>query len=260
MAGLVAIAALKQLGLEPERDLTVMAVRAEESAWFQVSYIGSRGALGTLPEGALEATRIDTGRSLAEHIADCGGDPAALRRGERHLSPDRIHAFLEVHIEQAPSLVQAGFPVGICTGVPGNFRFPEARVLGRYDHVGTPRCFRRDAMMAAAEFATALDRVWEEMESAGHPLAMTFGRSHTDTDVHGLTTVPGEFRFSLDVRGYSREALSLVSSVSMRSSRALSSAVALDLSSDVERKPLSERFPLASSAPSWKEPIISGSL
>lgn len=208
--GLVAIAALKQLGLTPERDITVMGIRAEESVWFQVSYIGSRGALGTLPEGAMEAKRIDNGRSLAEHVADCGGDPEAMRRGERYLSPERIHAFLEVHIEQAPSLVEAGFPVGICTGIPGNFRFPNARVLGRYDHVGTPRCFRRDAVMAAAEFATALDRVWEEMEDSGQPMAMTFGRFHTDAAVHGMTTVPGEFCFSLDVRGYSQEALSSV--------------------------------------------------
>jgi N-carbamoyl-L-amino-acid hydrolase len=48
------------------------------------------------------------------------------------------------------------------------------------------------------------------MESAGHPMAITFGRFHTDPEMHGLTTVPGEFRFSLDVRGYSEAALSSV--------------------------------------------------
>src|SRR6185437_6784277 len=53
IAGLAAIDALKRLGLEPACDLTVMAIRAEESVWFEVSYIGSRGALGTLPEGAM---------------------------------------------------------------------------------------------------------------------------------------------------------------------------------------------------------------
>ena len=208
VAGLAAAAAIKHLGLTPERDITVMGVRAEESVWFQVSYIGSRAALGTLPDGALEVTRVDTGRSLADHIAESGGDPDALRRGERHLDPAKIHAFLEVHIEQAPSLVEAGVPVGLCIGIPGNFRYPHARILGRYDHVGTPRRFRRDAMMAAAELAITLDSVWEESESAGRPIAVTFGRFHTDTVVHGLTTVPGEFRFSLDVRAYAAGVLS----------------------------------------------------
>jgi len=207
VAGLAAIAAITSMGLTPARDITVMAVRAEESVWFGVSYLGSRGALGTLPDGALDVTRVDTGRSVADHIAGCGGDPGALRRGERHLDPARIHAFVEVHIEQASSLVEAGVPVGLCIAIPGNFRYPDARILGRYDHVGTPRRFRRDAMMAGAEIAMTLDRLWQDNESAGRAMAVTFGRFHTDTDVHGMTTVPGEFRFSLDVRACAPEVL-----------------------------------------------------
>ena len=39
-------------------------------------------------------------------------------------------------------------------------------------------------------------------------MAVTFGRFHTDPTVHGMTTVPGEFRFSLDVRAYDNEVLS----------------------------------------------------
>jgi beta-ureidopropionase / N-carbamoyl-L-amino-acid hydrolase len=208
VAGLTAVAAIKRMGLTPARDITVMAVRAEESVWFQVSYIGSRGALGTLPRGAVDVMRVDTGRSLADYIAECGGDPNALRRGERHLDPARIHAFLEVHIEQAPSLVEANIPLGLCTAIPGNFRYPNARILGRHDHVGTPRKFRHDAMMAAADIAMTLDRIWQDNENAGRQMAVTFGRFHTDTSVHGMTTVPGEFCFSLDVRAYAPEILS----------------------------------------------------
>jgi N-carbamoyl-L-amino-acid hydrolase len=202
IAGLVTIAALRALSFEPRRDLTAMGVRAEESVWFQVSYIGSRSALGALPEGALGATRIDNGRRLADHIAACGGNPDAIARGERHLDPAAIHAFLEVHIEQAPSLVESGLPLAICTGIPGNFRYPGAVIHGRHDHVGTPRRFRRDAAMAAAELAMALDRIWAEHERAGIPIAVTFGRFHTDAALHGMTTVPGAFAFSLDVRAY----------------------------------------------------------
>lgn len=33
-------------------------------------------------------------------------------------------------------------------------------------------------------------------------MAYTLGRFNIDTDFHGLTTVPGLFRFSLDVRAY----------------------------------------------------------
>src|SRR5262249_20203855 len=68
VAGMVACAALQDLGIKPACDVSVMGVRAEESAWFGVSYIGSRGALGLLPDGALDAKRVDSGATLADSI------------------------------------------------------------------------------------------------------------------------------------------------------------------------------------------------
>jgi N-carbamoyl-L-amino-acid hydrolase len=207
VAGLVAIQALQRLGVTPKRDLTVMGIRAEESIWFQVSYIGSRSALGTLPDGSMEARRIDTGRTLAEHMTDCGGDPGEVIAGRGYLDPQRLHAFMELHIEQAPSLVEAGCSVGIATGIPGNFRYPNALIEGSNDHVGLPRRFRRDAALAGAEFAMALDALWLEYEGRGIPMACTIGRFHTDAKQHGLTIVPGAFHFSLDVRAYDEAVL-----------------------------------------------------
>jgi N-carbamoyl-L-amino-acid hydrolase len=207
LAGLAAVTTLRRMDLSPACDIVVMAIRAEESVWFQVSYIGSRGSLGTLPDGALDVRRIDTGRTLADHIAECGGDPDALRARHRHFDPERIGAYLELHIEQAPSLVEAGLPVAICTGIPGNFRFPDAWIEGRHDHVGLPRRFRHDAAMAGAEFAMALDALWAGYESRGIPMACTLGRFHTDAALHGLTIVPGAFHFSLDVRAYDETVL-----------------------------------------------------
>ncbi|WP_428536523.1 hydantoinase/carbamoylase family amidase [Rhodopila sp.] len=207
LAGLAAVAALRTMRLTPDCDIVVMGIRAEESVWFQVSYIGSRGSLGTLPDGALNVRRVDTGRTLGEHIADCGGNPDALRARARHFDPAHIRAYVELHIEQAPSLVEARRPVAICTGIPGNFRYPDAWIEGRHDHVGLPRRFRHDAAMAGAEFAMALDAVWAEHDASGIPMACTFGRFHTDPAAHGMTIVPGAFHFSLDVRAYGQTIL-----------------------------------------------------
>ena len=207
LAGLAVVTALRSLNLTPSCDIVVMGIRAEESVWFQVSYIGSRGSLGMLPDGALDVRRVDTGRTLADHITECGGNPAALRNRRRHFGPARIAAYLELHIEQAPSLVEAARPVAVCTGIPGNFRYPDAWIEGRHDHVGLPRRFRRDAAMAGAEFAMALDALWQSHETRGIPMACTFGRFHTDMAVHGLTIVPGAFHFSLDMRAYDETVL-----------------------------------------------------
>ncbi|WP_035724009.1 hydantoinase/carbamoylase family amidase [Fodinicurvata fenggangensis] len=202
VAGLALIMILKKLNITPVCDVVAMGIRAEESVWFQVSYLGSRGALGALPEGALDAKRIDTGRTAREHIADCGGDPDALAQGKAYLSSSNVKFFVELHIEQAPSLIERDIPVGICTGVPGLFMYPDARIQGEYGHVGTPRVYRHDAAMAGAEFAMALDQEWARQEANGTQMAITFGRFHTDSAAHGMTTIPGEFCFSMDVRGY----------------------------------------------------------
>src|SRR6201999_1725147 len=84
LAGVATVGGVRAVGVAAGCDIVVMGIRAEESVWFQVSYIGSRGSLGTLPDGALDVRRVDTGRTLADHIADCGGNPEGLRAGTRH--------------------------------------------------------------------------------------------------------------------------------------------------------------------------------
>ena len=202
IAGLVAIRSLQQLGLRPHCDVTTVATRAEESVWFQVSYIGSRSAFGVLPAGALEAKRVDTGRSLAEHMAECGAAIDEVRAGKAALEASSIRAFVELHIEQAPQLVEAGIPVAVGTGVPGNFRYPQVRIAGEYAHVGLPRRFRHDTVLAASEFAIGLDEIWKSSDASGRPMAFTIGRFHTDPNEHALTKVAGEMALSLDVRAY----------------------------------------------------------
>lgn len=204
VAGLVAIAALQRLGLRLRRDITTAAIRAEESVWFQVSYIGSRAAFGTLPAGALEARRVDSGRTLAEHMAQCGAQVEAVRAGTASLQAKSIKAWVELHIEQAPQLVEAGLPMAVGIGVPGNFRYPRVRIIGEYAHVGLPRRFRRDAVLAASDFAIGLDEMWKDSEAAGRPMAFTIGRFHTDAAEHALTKVAGEMTLSLDVRAYDK--------------------------------------------------------
>lgn len=204
IGGLVAQQALQTLGLTPACDVTTMAIRAEESVWFEVSYIGSRAAFGVLPDGALDARRVDTGRTLAEHMTECGADVAAVRARKAHLAARDIKAWVEIHIEQAPQLIEAGVSVAIGTGVPGNFRYPEIRIHGEWAHVGLPRRFRHDAVLAASDFALGLDEIWQGEDAAKRPMAFTIGRCFSDASEHALTKVAGLMTLSLDVRAYDK--------------------------------------------------------
>ena len=201
LCGLAVAAGMVRAGFTPARDVTVMAIRAEEAgAWFPTSYPGSRGALGMLKPQDLEVRRMDTERTLADHMREEGFDPGFALRGERSMGPDSVAAFLELHIEQGPVLEAEGIPVGIVTGIPGSRRLRKGRVSGEYNHSGaTPRKYRRDAAISLAELAVALDEAWCRLEAQGHRLVCTFCEMAT-TDDAGFTKIAGEALFSLDVR------------------------------------------------------------
>ncbi|GGG24523.1 Zn-dependent hydrolase [Caldovatus sediminis] len=201
LAGLAAVAGMRRAGFTPGRDVTVLAIRAEEAgAWFPTSYPGSRGALGTLRPEELQVRRADTGRTLEEHMREEGFDPDFARAGRRVLGPDTVAAFLEVHIEQGPVLEAEGIPVGIVTGIPGSRRLRAGRVIGEYNHSGgTPRKYRRDAAMALAELAHRMDEAWVRLETEGQQLVCTFCVLATTPEA-GFTKIPGEAVFQLDVR------------------------------------------------------------
>ena len=202
LAGLAAVAGMKQAGFVPQRDITVLAIRAEEGgAWFPSGLPGSRAALGRLPPEHLQVARLESGRSLADHMREEGFDPEAVARGACLLPPESIEAYVELHIEQGPVLEAQQVPVALVTALPGSRRIREGRVLGEYNHSGaTPRRYRRDAAIALAEFATRLDDEWARLETLGHRLVVTFCILET-TEQAGFTKVPGEARFQIDIRG-----------------------------------------------------------
>lgn len=201
LAGLAAVAGLKRAGFAPGRDITVMVTRAEEAgSWFPTSYPGSRGALGLLKPEELQVRRMDSGRTLADHMREEGFDPGFVEHGGKELGPDNVAAFLEVHIEQGPVLDAEGIPVGIVTGIPGSRRLRQGRVIGEYNHSGgTPRKYRKDAAIALADLAYHLDEAWCRLEAQGHRMVCTFCTLAT-TEEAGFTKIPGEATFQLDVR------------------------------------------------------------
>ena len=206
LAGLVALAAFRDVGAVPACDLTVAGIRGEESVWYGIAYVGSRLAVGSLPLGELDRLRRDdTGRTLAEHMAEVGVDVAALRAASAApvVSPANTRAFLELHIEQGPVLVGEGLPVGIPTTIRGNVRFPYARCSGRYGHSGaTPREWRHDAALAVVELVRSLDELWIEREADGVPdTVFTVGKLFTDAAHHAMTKVPGRCDFTLNFGG-----------------------------------------------------------
>ncbi|RRH76245.1 hydantoinase/carbamoylase family amidase [Falsigemmobacter faecalis] len=196
-AALALVTALRSTGVTPAADFVIVVTRAEESVWFPVSYIGSRAATGQLLAADLEARRVDTGRRLADHMREEGGDPEALMAA----TPPAPARFLEFHIEQGPMLDSTAEPFGIVTAIRGGLRYRAARLHGVWAHSGgAPRDGRADAVVAFADLVLAMDRIWEDFLAKGADLTVTFGRVSAASPAHAMAKVAGELDFCLDLR------------------------------------------------------------
>lgn len=209
LAGLAVVETLMGDARFPRCDVAVLALRGEENAWFGAQHVGSRALFGKLGASRMDtARRLDTGRTLRDHMAEAGVDIARIAAGEPLVDVDSIAMYFECHIEQGPTLIEAGLSLGLVSAIRGNRRCPDIVCRGEYGHSGiVPRAARRDAVMAIADFAMRLDRYWADVDEAGGDLVATIGRLNTDAAHHGVTVIPGEARFCLDLRGHDEAVL-----------------------------------------------------
>jgi beta-ureidopropionase / N-carbamoyl-L-amino-acid hydrolase len=203
LTGLAVIVGWKKAGFSLANDLVVMCIRAEESNWFPHSYIGSKSALGLLPDYALDVKRSDTRRTLADHMKELGFCPDEVRAGRPQIKPADIRAYIEMHIEQGPILVEKNQPAALVTGIRGSFRYREARVIGEYAHSGAvPRQYRHDSVVGAADLIMRLQNEWLCFEREGHDMVYTVGMLSTDPAQHAFSKISGDVRMSIDVRSH----------------------------------------------------------
>src|SRR5580704_7147282 len=225
VAGLCALSALKQAGERPPCDITVMGIRAEESAWFDIAYLGSGGAFGLLDPACLRIPRSDNGKSLEAALTDGGFDAQAIRERRSLLDPSRIRAYLELHIEQGPTLAAERLPAAVVTGIRGCKRFRNARCIGQYGHSGAVnRPHRHDAVAATVALLHHLESIWVQMEDSGADLVVTSGELFTDPAMHGPSKIAGETHFVLDVRSVSDATMDLVAAEARQAAARIGSA------------------------------------
>jgi len=240
VAGICALSALRQSGFVPDYDIGVMAIRAEESSWFDVSYLGSAGAFGLLDPACLAVQRSDTRRTLEETLRARGFDPTAIAQRRRLLEPEQIRAYLELHIEQGPRLVAEGLPAAVVTGIRGCKRFRNARCMGEYGHSGAlPRSLRHDAVAATVAFLHHMEQVWNRAEAQGADLLVTNGELYTDPSEHAPSKVAGETRFVIDLRSLSMEVMNSVAAEARRAAEEIGKAyrVEFDLGAATDSPP-----------------------
>jgi allantoate deiminase len=172
---LSALDAVEAIGTEgaPHRGLVVIAFRLEEGPRFGRGVFGSRAVCGQLDDDEGDLRDAD-GISLAEAFASLGLGELP-RAGWLEPAPA---CFVELHIEQGPTLAAAGAPLGIVSSIAGMAGL-ELAFSGHRGHAGTvPMPLRSDALAAAARFVVDVHEVARSLPGA----VATIGR---------LTVAPG---------------------------------------------------------------------
>jgi N-carbamoyl-L-amino-acid hydrolase len=190
MAGVEVLRAAAETG-GAARGLTLIDFADEEGARFGRSLFGSSAVAGTLdPDAVRDLTDADghaIGDVLAEHGVDLDRAPEAAARR------DRIGSYLELHIEQGPVLESEGGAVAAVTGTFGVERH-RLTFVGQASHAGTtPMDMRRDAGLAAARTALAVEEI-----ARAHGGVGTTGVLRLEPGIP--TAVPGRAELVVDLR------------------------------------------------------------
>lgn len=188
LAGLEAVRALRDAGVEPVAPVDVVVWANEEGGRFPQFCTGSAVYAGAATLEEVRALRAFDGPSYGDELDRVGF------AGDEEPGSVPAAAYFELHIEQGPVLEREGLPLGMVEGIRGIRRFG-ITFEGDEAHAGSPMAGRRDALRAAARAIEALAEVGESSGGA----SLTTGR--IEVEPNAPSVVAGRARLFVDIRG-----------------------------------------------------------
>ena len=188
------------LGVIAALEVARAAAEASGPAISVVSFQDEEGRFGVTTGSAVWGGHLDQAAAdaLTDHAGVTLGDArqavAHLVTGE--VSPDLFTGFVELHIEQGPTLDTSGEQIGVVTDIVG-IRDMKITFDGQQNHAGTtPMHLRRDAFQAVSAFNAALN---DRLRNVVTPQTVwTIG--HVTLHPNASSIVPGRTVFSMQWR------------------------------------------------------------
>ncbi len=200
VAALAALKRIRERGM-PRHPLELIIFQMEESSRFSLATMGSKIMTGRAKLDLARKARDKSGKSMPEVMAERGYDfemlPLAVRKkGE-------LACFIELHIEQSPTLEEKELPVGIVTAIAAPIR-THVVIEGKASHSGgTAMNNRRDALVSAAEMTLAVRAVGNAYSR--QEIVATVG--NLTVFPGAMNVVPGRAELWIDLRGTRRDVM-----------------------------------------------------
>ena len=185
-------------GKKPPVTVRLVDWADEEGARFGKSLFGSSACSGNLDLGEARGLKDKAGVTLPEALKAIGVDFERVKESGVELK--NAAAYLELHIEQGPVLLDLDLPLGTVLGTYGVERHA-ITFHGQAAHSGsTPMNRRRDAFLAAARMSPFIYELAKQ-----HGGVCTIGSCTTKPGI--VTSVVEECRITLDQRHLDAAAL-----------------------------------------------------
>lgn len=190
VAALEVIRTLNDQHITTKNPIEVVNWTNEEGSRFQPAMQGS-GVWAGAHDLEIEYAKTDSeGTTLESALEEIG------YKGRTPAEPTTEYdSYLELHIEQGPSLESGGYQIGIVTGIVG-FVWGELTFSGEANHSGTtPMQARHDALVGAAEVIQQVRRIPTTLRDR------TVGTvGHIAASPNSINIIPGEVTFTVGFR------------------------------------------------------------
>lgn len=161
LAALEVVYSLNDHDIKTDRPIDVVSWTNEEGSRFAPAMIGSAvfSGLTTLQDGW--SCRDSEGNTIKQELERIG------YAGKDNFSNYKIHASLELHIEQGPILENHNELIGIVTGALGQ-KWYDVEFIGMASHAGTtPMEIRQDALLGLAEAVLEVNSIGKNEKPEG---------------------------------------------------------------------------------------------
>ncbi|MCR0980692.1 M20 family metallo-hydrolase [Roseomonas populi] len=199
IAGLEAVQAIREAGVQTKRPIEVVAWTNEEGGRFAPGCMGSMAYAHYKPSNTWDAVADHEGVTFRQAL-----DEHRKAEADLHHRPlgGKPFAYVEAHIEQGPRLEAEAKDIGVVTGIQGS-RWFIVELRGETAHAGTaPVSLRKDAVQDMIRAITALNAL---MTDPTDVLRFTVGQ--IDVKPNTSNTVADVVRFTIDFRHPDKELL-----------------------------------------------------
>jgi N-carbamoyl-L-amino-acid hydrolase len=216
LGALEVVRTLNDLGVKTKHPIVVTNWTNEEGTRYAPAMLAS-GVFAGMHSQDYAYSRVDAeGKSFGDELKRIGW------LGDEVVGARKMHAMLELHIEQGPILEAEGKDIGVVTHGQGLW-WLQITLTGRDAHTGsTPMHMRVNAGLGMARITEAVHRI-----AMSHQPNAVGAVGHSSVYPNSRNVIPGKAVFTVDIRSPEQGKLDAMKAEVMRAAHAVATELGL---------------------------------